>query len=125
MNAQSVLGKWKVRDEKTGEANAIVEIYKKKELVFAKIVEILDPNYIDKKCTLCKGKNKDKPGVGINVLINLKSKNKKWSDGYAFDPRNGNYYNCYIKLVNSNKLKVRGFVGIPIIGRTIYWERLQ
>ena len=123
INAQTIFDKWNTRDEKTGNINSVVEIYKKNGKAYAKIIKIIDPKYKDKLCDLCKGNNKNKPGVGINVLLKLEKKRKKWSKGYAFDPRNGNYYNCYIKLIEPNKLKVRGFVGIPIFGETVYWER--
>ena len=62
----------------------------------------------------------------MHILYKLEQKsNNKWSGGYGLDPRKGNYFNVYIKLVKPNKLKVRGYAGIPLFGKTIYWERVQ
>ena len=126
MNAQTVVGKWNSRDEKTGEIDSVVEVYEKNGKVFAKIIDITDPVKKVALCTLCTGSKKDKPALGMHILYKLEQKsNNKWSGGYGLDPRKGNYFNVYIKLVKPNKLKVRGYAGIPLFGKTIYWERVQ
>jgi uncharacterized protein (DUF2147 family) len=48
-----------------------------------------------------------------------------WEDGEILDPNNGSTYSCYIELENDNKLKVRGYIGISIVGRTQYWYRVE
>lgn len=122
-NAQEVLGKWNNRDEKTGAIDSVVEIYKKDGMLFAKIVDIMDPELKDALCTLCKGSVKNKPALGLHVLYKLEKKKNKWVGGYGLDPRTGHYFNVYIKLVTTDKLKVRGYAGIPIFGKTVYWDR--
>ncbi|APZ48165.1 hypothetical protein BW723_13505 [Polaribacter reichenbachii] len=123
MNAQEVLGKWNSRDEKTGEIDSVVEIYEKKGELFAKIIDITDPELKNELCKKCKGSLKDKPALGLHILYKLTEKNGKWVGGYGLDPRTGNYFNVYIKLINSKKLKVRGYAGIPLFGKTVYWDR--
>ena len=123
MNAQTLLGKWNNRDEKTGTIDSVVEIYEKEEKLFAKIIDITDPELRDALCTLCKGSVKNKPALGLNILYYLEKKKEKWIGGYGLDPRTGHYFNVYIKLVKPNKLKVRGYAGIPIFGKTVYWDR--
>jgi uncharacterized protein (DUF2147 family) len=39
------------------------------------------------------------------------------------DPKNGKIYDCKIELMPDGRLKVRGFVGISMLGRTQYWTR--
>lgn len=125
INSQAVLGKWNNRDEKTGKIDSVVEIYKKDGLVYAKIIDIMNPELKNAFCTLCKGSVKNKPALGLHVLYKLEKKRNKWVGGYGLDPRTGHYFNVYIKLVNPNKLKIRGYAGIPIFGKTVYWDRVK
>lgn len=123
MNAQTVLGKWNNRDEKTGKIDSTVEIYESNGKLFGKIVDIKDPKLKDSLCTLCKGSKKNKPVLGLHVLYHLEKKGNKWVGGYGLDPRTGYYFNVYIKLVKANKLKVRGYAGVPIFGKSVYWDK--
>ncbi len=125
MKAQSVFGKWKSIDPETGKDEAIIEIYKENDKAYAKIIDIIKPEDKDKVCIYCKGKNKGKPILGLVILDGLKEKGNEWSDGKSLDPKNGNYYKCYITLVNNSKLKLRGFIGISLFGRTEYWYRVE
>ena len=124
-NAQTIIGKWNSIDKKTGKIDSVVEIYENKNgEIYAKIVDITDPKLKNGLCTLCKGSKKDKPALGMHILYKLNKVNSnKWSGGYGLDPRTGNYFNVYIKLVKPNKLKVRGYAGIPLFGKTVYWKR--
>ncbi len=48
-----------------------------------------------------------------------------WQDGTIYDPADGNTYACKLSLTNDKKLKVRGYVGISLFGRTEYWTRIK
>ena len=93
-------------------------------MLFGKIVDIMDPELKGALCTLCKGSVKNKPALGLHVLYKLEKKGNKWVGGYGLDPRTGHYFNVYIKLVKPNKLKIRGYAGIPIFGKTVYWDKM-
>ncbi len=47
----------------------------------------------------------------------------EWSGGFIYDPNSGKTYRCNLKLVDRNTLKVRGYIGIALIGRTEIWKR--
>ncbi len=47
----------------------------------------------------------------------------EWSGGSIYDPNSGKTYSCKLKLVDHDTLKVRGFIGISLIGRTETWKR--
>ncbi len=47
----------------------------------------------------------------------------RWIDGRIYDPNSGKTYRCIITVVDDNTLKVRGYVGVPILGRTEIWTR--
>ena len=47
----------------------------------------------------------------------------KWSGGFIYDPNSGKTYRGKLRLVDTNTLEVRGFIGISLIGRTETWTR--
>ena len=123
--SQTIFGKWKSIDAETGKIEAIIEVYKEQNKAYAKIIDILNPADKDKICIYCKGKNKDKPILGLIILDGLKEDGDEWSGGKIVDPKNGNTYKCYIKLIDLNNLKLRGYIGISLFGRTEYWKRFE
>lgn len=123
--SQNVLGKWKTIDDVSGEAKAIVHIYEEQGKVYGEIIEIFNPSTKHKRCTLCKGKLKDQPLIGMVFMYDLKKDGKEYNDGHVVDPKTGKEYDCYITLKDDNTLKVRGYIGISLVGRTQYWQRLQ
>jgi uncharacterized protein (DUF2147 family) len=125
LQAQSVLGKWKTIDDVTGKAKSIVEIYEQDGKVFGKVVKILTPGRENAVCDKCEGVNKDKPILGLIILKNLTKDGDEWEDGEILDPNNGKTYSCYITLEDKDKLKVRGYIGFSVIGRTQYWYRVK
>lgn len=122
-NAQSIFGKWENRNEETGETDSIIEVYEKDGKAFAKIIEITNPERKDAVCNLCDGNNKDKPILGMDILTGLQKDGSEWSGGEILDPKKGRIYKCFIELKGKNKLKVRGFLGVSLFGRTVYWHR--
>lgn len=122
--AQSVTGKWKTVDDQTGEAKSIVEIYEKEGKIYGKVVEILNPDKKDAKCQNCKGADKDKPVLGLVIVKGLSKDGKEWSGGQILDPNNGKTYKCIMNLDGTDKLNVRGYIGISLLGRTQTWTRV-
>lgn len=123
-SAQTVFGKWKTIDDETGNEKSIVEIYQKDGKVYGKILQVLEKGKEDKVCDECKGNKKNKPVKGMVIVEGLKKDGNEYSGGTILDPKNGKEYKCYITLDGANKLKVRGFVGFALIGRTQYWHRV-
>ena len=123
ISAQTIFGKWENRDEETGKVDSIVEVYEKDGKAYAKIIEILDETHKNDVCVKCKGKQKDKPILGMHILNGLKKDGDEWSGGKILDPKNGKKYKCYIKLESADKLKIRGYIGFAAFGRTAYWYR--
>lgn len=120
--AQEITGKWYTVDEKTSEKKAVIEIYKQGNLYFGKIDEILigDKDFI---CTECTGDKKNKPTLNMVIIENMKFDDDEYTGGTILDPESGTEYKCLIALENTNKLKVRGYVGFSLLGRTQYWVR--
>lgn len=125
VSAQTVFGKWKTIDDETGNEKSIVEVYQKDGKVYGKVLQVLEKGKENKVCDECKGDKKNKPVKGMVIVEGLTKDGNEYSGGTILDPKNGKIYKCYITLENNNKLKVRGFIGFALIGRTQYWHRVE
>ncbi|WP_299060084.1 DUF2147 domain-containing protein [uncultured Polaribacter sp.] len=124
INSQTIFGKWNSKNE-AGNVDSVLEVYEKDGKAYAKVVEILNPARKNALCVNCEGEYKDKPILGLDILSGLEKDDDEWSGGQIIDPRNGKTYKCYIKLVSANKLKLRGYIGVSLFGKTAYWERAK
>ena len=119
---QTILGEWETYSDKTQKKIAVIEIYQTDDIYFAKITEYLGKNK-NEICENCTGDKKDQPLVGLVVIENLKKDGKEFNGGSILNPESGELYKCYLELIHDDKLKVRGFLGFSIFGRTQYWYR--
>ncbi|MDX1958133.1 MAG: DUF2147 domain-containing protein [Leptospiraceae bacterium] len=104
-----VTGIWRTVNEK-GVEESTVEIFEKGGKIFGKINSLKDPNDKNGKpkiCTACKGSDKDKPVVGLEIIKGLSADGDKYAGGIIMDPENGNEYKCSI-WAEGSKLNVRG-----------------
>lgn len=47
----------------------------------------------------------------------------RWSGGMVYDPNSGKTYKCTVTQLDANTLKIRGFIGISLFGRSETWTR--
>ena len=123
MNAQTITGKWKTIDDETKKEKSVIEIFKKGDKYFGKIISIVDPTKKDSKCTLCTDSRKDQPIIGMEIIKNLEQDGDEFEDGTILDPKNGKIYDCKIWLEDDNTLNVRGY--ISFFFRTQEWIRVE
>jgi len=122
-NAQ-IIGKWKTVDDEDGVEKSIVEIYEKNGKLQGRVDKLL-PAATVTHCAECPGELKNKPLVGMEILVDLTKNETGGEDGEILDPKSGKWYTCYMELVSPDKLKLRGYIGIPTFGRTQYWYRVK
>ena len=121
-DSDAILGEWYTKD-----AKALVEIYKCNDLYCGKIVWLKEPLEKDGSEKL-DDNNPDESKrtnkiIGLNLVSNFEFKKKnKWAGGTIYDPDNGKTYACKMTL-KEDKLKVRVFIGISLIGRTQVWNK--
>ena len=122
--ADAILGHWYTDPE---EKDAVVEIYKENDLYSGKIVWLKEPKNDDGTAKVDKNnpdeaRQKD-PLVGLNLVKGFTYKgSSKWAGGTIYDPNNGKTYKCKMAL-NGDELKVRGYIGVSLLGRTTVWVR--
>ncbi len=67
---------------------------------------------------------RDRPLTGLQIFKSFKYNGKnRWKGGTIYDPNIGKTYRCVITQIDRDTLKVRGYVGVPLFGRTEYWRR--
>ena len=127
-NTATPVGRWKTVDDRTGKVKSLVAIWEENGKLYGKIEKLLDlnPNRPNPLCINCMGELKDKPVIGLRILWDLRKDGDQWTGGKVLDPENGKSYRCIVAMQEDGKtLKVRGFIGFSLIGRTQYWLRDQ
>ena len=126
-NYSSVTGKWLTFDKKTGKVNSVIFIRPRGRYVEGKIIKIFSVPDVGaiKYCQSCKGSRRNKPILGLTIIKDMHCKNGRCVDGNILDPRDGKVYHAKMQLIDRGRLlKVRGYVGIPLFGKTVVWKRL-
>lgn len=122
--AQSAVGQWTTIDDETGEPKSIIEVYEQDGRFFGKIVKLL-PEGRNSICDTCEGTYKGKELIGAVILKDLEQKGDTWAGGQITDPKNGKTYKAKMSLDGTDKLNVRGYIGMPMLGRTQVWHRVK
>ena len=121
--AEDILGLWDA-----GESH--VEIYACGDRLCGRIAALDEP--LDEEGKEKLDKNNPEPALQSRPLLGMdliagfvKAGKKKWEDGTIYDPRDGKTYKCVMKLQRDGSLKVRGYVGPPLLGKTVVWTRIE
>lgn len=125
----NILGSWK-----TEGGDSRLELFRCGEKICGKIVWLKVPSYIDSKDgpvgkTKVDRKNPDpalrnRPILGLQVMKGLTAKsNFRWDKGICYDPETGKSYKCKMQLVSPDRLELRGYIGVSLIGRTFSLTR--
>ena len=124
-----ILGSWR-----TDGGDSLLELFRCGEKICGKIVWLKEPNYIDSNDgpvgrTKVDRKNPDpalrnRPILGLQVMNGLTAKgDNRWGNGNCYDPETGKSYKCKMRLASPDRLELRGYIGISLIGRTFGLSR--
>jgi uncharacterized protein (DUF2147 family) len=134
-DADAILGLWLTADDGNGRAK--VEITKANDQYSGKIIWLERPTYPPDDDRGMAGQNRvdrenpdpdlrDRPVIGLPIVEGFTYKGDNlWANGTIYDPNNGKTYKCKMRLDDEGILRVRGFIGFSLIGRTTQWERDQ
>ncbi len=122
VNADDLLGFWLSQ-----EGTAVIQVKKEGAKYFGEIVWLIRVHNGEVKIVL-DTKNPDKSKrknnlMGMKLLKNFSFKKGSWKGGTIYDAKSGKTYDAKMKLKGSNTLKLRGYVGISLFGRTSTWSR--
>jgi uncharacterized protein (DUF2147 family) len=125
--SESPIGTWKTFDDKTGRPKSIVQIRERDGALSGKVLQVLEsPDGPHPLCKLCGGERKDQPIEGMTILWGATRKGVSWSHGEILDPENGKIYRVTLTpLDGGEKLNVRGYIGVRLIGRSQIWQRQE
>lgn len=124
--SQTPVGVWQTIDDNTHQPKALVQIAQSEDgTLSGKVIKGLNPaDKPGKRCTACTDERKDQIILGMTIIKNMKPDGDKWDGGNILDPENGKVYKCNMHLEDGGqKLVVRGYIGISLIGRSQTWIR--
>lgn len=122
----SPVGLWKNIDDVTGKPKALIRITETKGELQGQIEKLFRAPTEDQapKCEKCEGARKDAPVLGLVIMSGLKKDGSEYTGGEILDPDNGKVYRSKLSLADGGKkLNVRGYIGIPMLGRSQTWVR--
>jgi uncharacterized protein (DUF2147 family) len=76
-------------------------------------------------CEKCEGDQKGAAMLGLTIVKGMKRDGYKYEDGTIMDPRDGSVYHAQMEMSpDGQKLSVRGYLMVPLLGQTQVWQRL-
>lgn len=124
--SSSPAGLWKNIDDASGKPKALIRITEKNGVLEGRIEKLFLSPQEDPapKCVHCTGARKDQPVIGMVMMSGLKKDGDEYTGGEILDPANGKVYRSKLKLKEGGaKLEVRGYIGVPMLGRSQTWVR--
>ncbi len=122
----SPVGLWKNVDDKTGKPKADIRIVEANGVLQGRIEKLYRPANEDQNpvCDKCEGADKGKPILGLAIINGMRKDGDEYAHGTILDPENGKVYKSKLKLADGGKkLDVRGYIGMPMLGRSQTWVR--
>jgi len=119
LDPDAIIGKWLTSDK-----DAIIEFYKCGKKYCGRIVWAKEPNKKDIHNPDPSLRNR--PLLGATILEGFEFNGKnEWVHGRIYDPDNGKKYKCKLKIDKDGILEVRGYMLIPLFGKTVKWTRVD
>lgn len=123
-SADAIVGKWLNKD-----GDAHIQIYKSGSKYNGKLVWLKNPNNEQGKAKTDThnpdASLKGRAIWGLEILKGFSFDDGDWEDGTIYDPKSGKTYSCKMTMSGNDKLNVRGYIGISLIGRTDTWTRVK
>lgn len=122
----SIIGNWRTIDHKTNRPSSIIRVWQHDGKFFGKVVKIYLENghKTTDHCVRCTGPLRNKRVLGLTIIADMVFDKGMYGGGKILDPTTGRRYHCRMKVTaDGRRLKLRGYFGIPLLGRTDIWFR--
>lgn len=129
VHANGIDGYWQTIDDKTGNPKGIMQIYTQENVTYGKVLGGYPVNGVvpHQICTKCPSPFTNQPVTSMQIMwgFTYNPQDQDYENGHILDPDSGHIYHAMlIPTNNGQNLKVHGYIGIPLIGRTQIWNRL-
>jgi uncharacterized protein (DUF2147 family) len=119
-----ILGLWL-----TSEGKAHIEVYKCDERYCGKIVWLKEPDENGKPKVDTENpvdSLRGQPILGMRMMYGFTyDEDNEWTGGRAYDPRSGSTYHAKLRLQDNDTMELRGYILVPLFGRTETWTRVK
>jgi len=123
--SDKIIGTWQseTKDHK-------IEIYKQGNQFCGKLIWY-DTMYEADGITVKKDSNntdknlRNRSVKDLVVLTGLTYQDGEWKDGKIYDVKGGKTWSCIIKLGENDRLKIKGYIGLPAFGKTMSYNRVK
>ncbi|SNB45979.1 DUF2147 domain-containing protein [Geobacter sp. DSM 9736] len=128
--AESITGRWNSED-----GRAKIDIYRCGFHYCGKIVWLGMPEYPPDDEEGMGGRPRvdrenpdpalrNRPLLGLQIMEGFRyAGDGLWEKGRIYDPESGATYKSEIRLVSPRRLELRGYIGIPLFGRSTVWTK--
>jgi uncharacterized protein (DUF2147 family) len=120
---QSAIGHWQIVDS-DGTPGGQAEIYVENGKLFGRVTQVRPGRTPQDLCDKCSGEYKNQLILGMVIMRNFHPDGEDWVGGTVVDPENGWVYKGKIWSEGNDKVHLRGYIGISLLGRTEVWTRI-
>lgn len=124
LEGDRILGEWL-----TADAKARIALYRTDDRYFGKIVWLKEPEKNGRPAVDDQNSDerlRSRPILGMEMVYGfVYDGDDLWVDGRVYDPEGGGEYRGKLRLVNENTMELRGYILIPLLGRTETWTRTK
>ncbi|HZV82715.1 MAG TPA: DUF2147 domain-containing protein [Geobacteraceae bacterium] len=130
-NGNAILGLWEVED-----GSGRIEILRCGEKYCGRIAWLKEPNYPADDRGGMGGKPlldrenpsrelRDRPQMGLRIMEGYTFRgDNRWDGGTIYNTENGKSYKSSLSLLSPDRLKLRAFIGISLLGGSTVWKRV-
>ncbi|MFZ0498915.1 MAG: DUF2147 domain-containing protein [Steroidobacteraceae bacterium] len=120
----SPAGLWEPMDS-SGKPLGLIRIFEVNGLYYGRIEPSSPSDDRNARCTRCTDYRHNQPIIGLVLLRHLRPENGEYVGGDILDPDTGRIWSCELWLTDGGRqLIMRGYVGIPLLGRSGIWQRV-
>ncbi len=125
----NITGYWQIIDDHSHQPKAIIQIYAQNNLLYGKVVGGYPVNGImpHDTCPNCPAPFTNQPVMGMRILwgMTYNASTHDYQGGQILDPEAAHIYQAMLTpSADGQSLQVRGYIDIPLLGRTQTWHRL-